>query len=78
LLALALTIIPDNSDTSDPVSKFVQVRLAPAAVALQLSIVENIVGYTHVIPEIGNSSITGDRWKERWIGNSHIDLATSK
>ena len=33
-LALALTTIPENSGDLDPVSKFVQEREAPAAVAL--------------------------------------------
>jgi len=42
-LALALTIIPENSGNLDPVSKFVQVRKAPAAVALQVFSVGNIV-----------------------------------
>ena len=43
-LALALTTIPENSDDLDPVSKFVQVRKAPAAVALQVFSVGNFVG----------------------------------
>jgi hypothetical protein len=35
-LALVLTTIPENSGNLDPVSKFVHVRKAPAAVALQV------------------------------------------
>jgi len=55
-LALALTTIPENSGNLDPVSKFVQVRKAPAAVALQVFSVGNIVSCAHVIPEIATSS----------------------
>jgi len=75
-LALALLTIPENSGNLDPVSKYVQVRKAPAAVALQVFSVGNIVGCAHVIPEIATSSTTGDGRNERWIVNSHIDLAT--
>jgi len=74
--ALMPTTIPENSGNMDPVSKFVQVRKAPAAVALQVFSMGNIVGYTHVVPEIATSSKTGDGRHERWIVNSHIDLAT--
>jgi len=75
-LALALTTIPESSGNLDPVSKYVQVRKAPAAVALQVFSVGNIVGCAHVIPEIAASCKTGDGRNERWIVNSHIDLAT--
>ena len=75
-LALALTTIPENSGHLDPISKFVQVRRALAAVALQVSSVGKIGGCVHVIPEIPTSSKAGDRRNERWIVNSHIDLAT--
>jgi len=75
-LALALTTIPENSGSLDPVSKFVQVRKAPAASALEVFSVGNIVGCTHVIPGIATSSKTGDGRNKRWIVNSHIDLAT--
>jgi len=75
-LALALTAIPENSGNLDPILQFVQARKALAAVALQVFSVGNIVGSVHVIPEIATSSKTGDRWNERWIVNSHIDLAT--
>jgi hypothetical protein len=75
-LALALTTIPENSGNLDPVLKFVQVRQAPAAVALQVFSVGNIVGCAHVIPEIATTSKTGDGRNERWIVNSHIDLVT--
>jgi len=75
-LALALTPIPETSGNLDPVSKFVQLRKAPAAVALQVFSVENIVDCGHIIAEIDTSSKKGDRRNERWIFNSHIDLAT--
>jgi hypothetical protein len=75
-LPLALTTIPENSGNLDPVSKFVQLRNALAAVALQVFSVGNIVGCAHVIREIATSSKTGDGWNERWIVNSHLDLAT--
>jgi len=75
-LALAFTTLPDNSGNLDPVSKFVQVRKPPAAVALQVLSVGNIVGCMHLIPEIAASSKTGDGRNERWIVNSPLDLAT--
>jgi hypothetical protein len=59
-LDLALTTIPENPGTLDPVSKFVQVRKEPAAVDLQVFTVGNIVGCAHVIPEITTSSKTRD------------------
>jgi hypothetical protein len=52
----ALTKIPENSGNVDPVSKFIQVRKAPATVAFQVSRMGYIVGCAHVIPEIANSS----------------------
>jgi len=75
-LALAHTTIPGNPGNLDPVSKLVQVRKAPAVVALQVFSVGNIVGCAHVIPEIATSSKTGDGQNERWIVNNHLDLAT--
>jgi len=60
LLALALTTIPENSGNFDPVSKFVQVRKPPAAVALQVFSLGNRVGCADVIPEIATSSKAGD------------------
>jgi hypothetical protein len=75
-LSMALTTIPENSGNLDPLSKFVQVRKAPAAVALQVFSVGNIGGYTHVIAEIATCTKTGDGPNERWIVNSHADLAT--
>jgi len=75
-LALALTTIPENSGNLDPVSKFVQVRKAPAAVALQVFSMGNSVGCAHIFPEIATSSNTGDGRNEQWIVNSHIDLVT--
>lgn len=76
-LALALTTVPENSGNLDPVSKFVQVRKAPAAVALQVFSVGNIVGCAHVIPEKpATKKGDGHGGNEKWIVNSHIDLAT--
>jgi hypothetical protein len=75
-LALALTTIPENSGHLDALSKFVQERKAPAAVAWQVISVGNILGCAHVIPAIATSSKTGDGRNERWIVNTHIDLAT--
>jgi len=64
LFALVLTTIPQNSGNLDPIWKFVQVRKVPAAVALQVFSVGNIVSCAHVIPEIATSSKTGDEWNE--------------
>jgi len=75
-LALELTTNPENSGNLDPVSKCVQVRKAPTAVALQVFSVGNIVGCAHVIQGIATSSKTGDGWNKQWIVNSHIDLVT--
>jgi len=75
-LALVLTTIPENSGTLDPVSQFVQVRKAPAAIAFRVFSVGNIVGCTHVIPAIATITKTGDGRNEQRIVNSHIDLAT--
>jgi len=71
-----LTRIPKNSGDLDPISKFVQVRIALAAVALQVFSVGHIVGCTQVIPAITTSSKTEDERNERWIVNSHTDLGT--
>ena len=76
-IALPLTTILENSGNLDPVSNFVQVRKGPAAIALQVFRVQNIVGGTHGVPEIATSTETGDGRYEQWIVNSHIDLATS-
>jgi hypothetical protein len=51
-LALALNTIPENSGNLDSFAKFVQLRNAPAAVAVQVFSVGNILGCAHVIPEI--------------------------
>jgi len=67
--------MPENLGNLDHVSKFVQVRKAPAAVALQVFRVGNIVCCAHAIPDIATSSKTGDGQNARWIVNSHIDLA---
>jgi len=71
-----LTTIPENLGNLDPVSQFVLVRKAPAAIALQVFSLGNIVGCAHAIPEIATGSKTGDGTNERWIVNSHIDLMT--
>jgi len=74
-LDLVLTTIPENSGTLDPVSKFVQVRKVPAAIAFQVFSMWNIVSCAQIIPEIASSSMTGD-WGNEWrIPNSLIDLA---
>ena len=75
-LALVLTPLPENSGNLDPGLKFVQVRIAPAAIVLQVFSVGSIVGYMHIIPEKATSVKTGDGQNERWIVKSHIDLAT--
>jgi len=75
-LALALSTIPENSGNLDPVSKFEHVRNAPAAVVLQVFRVGNIVGCAHVILELATSCKAAGGRNERWIVNSHIDLAT--
>jgi hypothetical protein len=75
-IGMALTTIPENSGNLDPVSKFVQMRQAPAAVTLQVLRVGNIVGWAHIIPEIATSTKIGDGRKERWIVNSHIHQET--
>jgi len=75
-LSLALTTMPPNSGNLDPVSKFVQVRKALAAIALLVFSVGNIVRCTHTIPEIATHSDTRDWRNERWIVNCHIDLVT--
>jgi len=76
-LALALTTIPENLGNLDCFSKFVQVRNAPAVVALQVSKVGKIVSCADGIPEIATISKTADEQNEQWNGNSHIDPASS-
>jgi hypothetical protein len=44
---------------------------------MQVFSVGNMVGCAHVIAEIATCSKTEDGRNERWIVNSHIDLATS-
>jgi len=75
-LALALSTIPENSTNLDPVSKFGQVWTAPAAIAMHVFSLGNIVGCVHVIPAIPTTNKTGDRRNEWWIVNSHRDLET--
>ena len=55
-LTVALTTIPENTGNLDSVSKFVQVRQAPAAVALQVGCMGNIVSSAYVLFEIATSS----------------------
>jgi len=75
-LALGLATSPENSGNLDRVSKFVQLRTAPAAVALHCLHVGNIVSCAHVIPEIATRSKAGDGPNEQWIVHIHTDLAT--
>jgi len=75
-LAVALTTIPENSSNLDPISKFVQVRKAPAAVASHVFSRRNIIGCAHGIPEIATTVMTGDGQNGQWIVNSLINLAT--
>jgi len=63
-LALGLTPISENSGNLDCVTKFVQVRQAPAAVALQVFSMGNIVRSAREIPEIATSSDPWDGWNE--------------
>jgi hypothetical protein len=64
-LTLVLITIPVNSGNLDHVSKFVQVRKAPAPIALQVFSVRNLVRCVHVVPEIATSSKTGDGCNEQ-------------
>jgi len=73
---LALTTVPENSGNLDPISKFLQVRMAPVAVDLQVFGIGNIVSCAHRIPEITTGSKTGDRRNKGWIDHPNIDLAT--
>jgi hypothetical protein len=50
-LALVLTTVPEHSSNLDPVLKYVHVRKLPAADALEIFSVGNIVGCVHVIPD---------------------------
>ena len=51
-------------------------KKSPAAVALQVFSIGNIVGCADIIPEIATSNKTADRCNEKWIFNCHIDLVT--
>jgi len=73
---LELTTIPENLSNLDPISKFVQVKNALAAIALHVFSMGNMAGYPHAIPEIATSSNTGSGRNQRWIVISHIDLAS--
>jgi len=75
-LTRALTTIPENLGNLDPVSKFEKLRNTPAAYALLVFNVGNLIGCMHVIPEIATSWETGNKRNERCIGNSDINLAT--
>jgi hypothetical protein len=63
-LALALTMISENSGNLNPVSKLVQVTGVPAAIALQVSSIGNIISCVYIIPEIAISSRNEDRQTE--------------
>jgi hypothetical protein len=63
-LALALTTRLENPGNLDPISKFIQVQHALAAIASRVFSVGNIVGCGHLIPEIATSSQTGDGQNE--------------
>jgi hypothetical protein len=75
-LALALPTIPEDWGNLDPRSKFLLVRIAPAALTLHLFSVGIIVGCTQVFPEIATCCKTGEAWNKGWICSSHIDPAT--
>ena len=70
-----LTTIPAISGNLDLVPKVVQVRKSPAAIAWQVLSLGKNISCAHLIPEIATNSKTGDGRNERWIVNSHIDLA---
>ena len=74
--ALFLNSIPENLGNLDPASKFVKVKKAPAEVALHVFSIGHMVGCAHVIPAIATTRKTEEGQNERWIMNSHIDLAT--
>jgi hypothetical protein len=75
MLALALTTIPAISGNLDRISEFVQVIKLLAAVALQVFTLGNNVRCAHLYREMAKTGKPGDGWNERWIVNSHIDLA---
>jgi hypothetical protein len=75
-LVQTLTTIPHNPGTVDPVSKFVLVRKALAAIACKVLSMRNIITCGYVFPEIPTCSKTGDGRHEQWIVNSQIYLAT--
>jgi len=69
-LALGLATSPENSGNLEHVSKFVQLRKAPAAVALHCLSVGNIVS------EIATKSKAGDGQNKQWIVHTHTGLPT--
>jgi hypothetical protein len=75
--ALVITTLPENSGNLDLVSKYVQVRTAPAVFDVKLFCMGNVVSCAHILPEIATTSKTGDERIERWIINRCIHLATS-
>jgi hypothetical protein len=75
-LALALTRMPEHSDDMVSVLKFVQVRNALAAVAFHVWSSGNMISWAHVILGRATSSNSEDGQNERWILNSHMNLAT--
>jgi hypothetical protein len=74
---MALPTIPENLGNLDTLSKFVRIRQAQQAGALQVFGVRKIVGGVHVIPDIATGCSTGDGRNVQWIVNSHIDRVTS-
>jgi hypothetical protein len=64
-LALAHTTILENLGNLDPILKFVQVRKAAAAVALQVFSVGNIIGCAHLFCEIATTDMTAARQIKR-------------
>jgi hypothetical protein len=63
-LYLALTRIPEISGNLDPISQFVQVRIALAARASDVVSVGNIDYYQYMIQQIATGSNKGDRPNE--------------
>jgi len=75
-VGLALAAIPADLGNFDAMSKFLHVRKAPAAGALEVLRVRNIIGCTHRILNAAISSNTEDERYQWWISNCHMDLAT--
>jgi hypothetical protein len=63
-LALAFTIIPENCGNLDPISKFVKVKKALAAIGLQVVTVQNSIRCAYELRDIATSIKTGDGQNE--------------